>query len=59
MSDSKNLDEANMEMNFFNPQIVDTEKQKMVELVLPCSLEQFYNFFIADEAEIYPRKKHL
>ncbi len=59
MSDNKNLDEANMEMNFFNPQIVDTEKQKMVELVLPCSLEQFYNFFIADEAEIYPRKKHL
>jgi hypothetical protein len=58
-SEGKFLDEGNMEMNFFNPEIVDTEKQKMMELILPCSLEQFYNFFIADGAEVYPRKKHL
>lgn len=31
----------------------------MVELILPCSLEQFYTFFLADDATVYPRNKHL
>ena len=57
-NEMKVLDEANVEINFFNPQIVDAEKQKIIEIVLPCSLEQFYNFFVGDEA-IYSRKKHL
>lgn len=43
----------------FNPLIVDAEKQKMLELVIPCSVEQFFTFFLADDAEVYPRRKHL
>jgi len=39
-----------MEINIFNPELVETEKQKMVEIILPCSLDQFYRFFLADNA---------
>jgi hypothetical protein len=38
---------------------VETEKQKMLEIVLPCSVDQFYKFFLADDANVYSRKKHL
>lgn len=48
-----------MEVNFFNPEKVETEKQKMLEIVLPCSVDQFYNFFLADGANVYSRVKHL
>ena len=48
-----------MEINLFNPDKVETEKQKMLEIVLPCSVEQFYRFFLADDASVYSRKKHL
>jgi hypothetical protein len=48
-----------MEINLFNPEKVETEKQKMIEIVLPCSVDQFYNFFLADDATVYSRKKHL
>lgn len=48
-----------MEINLFNPEKVETEKQKMLEIVLPCSVEQFYRFFLADDANVYSRKKHL
>lgn len=48
-----------MEINLFNPEKVETEKQKMLEIVLPCSVDQFYSFFLADDATVYSRKKHL
>ena len=48
-----------MEINFFNPEIVETEKQKMIEIILPCSVEQFYTFFMADNATLYSKKRHL
>lgn len=53
------LDDGNVQANFFNPQVVDSEKQKIVEHILPCSVDQFYDFFLADNAEVYDRKKHL
>jgi hypothetical protein len=56
---SRSLDEASMEINLFNAEKVETEKQKMLEIVLPCSVDQFYSFFLADDAAIYSRKKHL
>lgn len=31
----------------------------MVEVQLPCSIQQYYDFFIADNAKVYSRKKHL
>lgn len=31
----------------------------MVEIILPCSLDQFYRFFLADNAELYPKSKHF
>jgi len=31
----------------------------MVEVILPCSIEQFYSFFLADEADLYPKSKHF
>lgn len=39
--------------------MVDSGKQKVVEHILPCSVDQFYDFFLADNAEVYDRKKHL
>jgi hypothetical protein len=55
----KSLDDANVEVNLFKAELVETEKQKMLEVVLPCSVEQFYNFFLSDDATVYSRKKHL
>jgi len=48
-----------MEISIFNPLIVESEKQKMVEVALPCSIEQFYRFFLADDATVYPKTKHF
>ena len=31
----------------------------MLEIVLPCSVDQFYSFFLADGANVYSRVKHL
>lgn len=56
---SRSLDDASMEINLFNAEKVETEKQKMLEIVLPCSVDQFYSFFLADDATVYSRKKHL
>lgn len=53
------MDEGQVEANFFNPRAVESEQQKIVEIQFPCSVEQFYNFFLADNANVYPRKKHL
>lgn len=59
MDTSKHIDEGQVEVNFFNAQAVETEKQKIVEIILPCSVKQFYEFFLSDKATVYNRKKHL
>jgi hypothetical protein len=53
------LDEGNIVANFFNPQSIESEKQKIAEFNLPCSIDQFYQFFLDDKASVYSRKKHL
>ena len=56
---SRGLDDASIEINLFDTAAVEAEKQKMLEVVLPCSVEQFYNFFLADDANVYSRKQHF
>lgn len=48
-----------VEANFFNQETIDSSKQKIVDLVLPCTVQQFYDFFLCDKATVYNRKKHL
>ena len=31
----------------------------MLEIVFPCSVDQFYDYFFADDADLYSRKMHL
>ena len=53
------LDDSQMEISLFKDTGADRQSIKMLEIVFPCSIQHFYDFFLADEAELYGRKKHL
>ena len=53
------FDESEMEVSIFKEKGLDKEPIKMLQIVFPCSVQQFYQFFYADSAEVYPRSKHL
>ena len=39
--------------------MAENEKMKVTEIILPCSVEQYFEYFIEDKATAYPRKKHF
>jgi hypothetical protein len=53
------LDNSEMEINIFKETGADRQQIKMLEIVFPCSVENFYDFFLGDQAELYGRKHHL
>jgi hypothetical protein len=53
------FDGAELEIKQFKEAGADNQHVKMLEIVFPCSVEQFYDFFLADEALLYGRRQHL
>ncbi len=53
------FDNSEVEISLFQEKGSEREPVKMLEIVFPCSVEQFYDFFLADNANLYSRKKHL
>ena len=53
------FDDSQMEVNIFKETGADKQSIKMLEIVFPCSVEQFYEYFFADTADMYSRKQHL
>ena len=44
------LDNSDMEISIYKETGSDRQQIKMLEIVFPCSVEQFYEFFLSDNA---------
>lgn len=46
------LDDSNMEISFFNNEVSLNDKQTLAKINFPCSLDQYFDFFLSDDASL-------
>lgn len=53
------LDDSNMEIDFFNKEVSLSDKQTLAKITFPCSIDQYFDFFLADEASLFSASDYL
>lgn len=46
------LDDSNMEIDFFNSEVSLSDKQTLAKINFPCSIDQYFDFFLSDDASL-------
>lgn len=48
-----------MEVDFFNNEVSLKDKQTLTKIYFPCSVQQYYDFFLSDKASLLSCDKYL
>lgn len=53
------MDKSQLEVSFFNPESSADSQQTIAEITFPCSVQQYYDYFLKDKSTIYGILQHL